>query len=131
MPCFPKISSERFAPIAESERDLLTAIIELTPEVLAPIRTQLDEARTCDDAMGWLLVRNARGEPCDWRAGYPFEVVANWPGPQGCYDILLWFCDAGRLEAVEFLLLENEPLDLKALTAWLKAEPLSATPPSS
>ncbi len=91
--------------------------------MLAPVLTQLDDVRTCDDGTGWLILRGARGEPCNWPEGYPFDVVifGETLGPQGCYNIILWFHGIGQLQAVELLMLENEPLALAALTRWLNA----------
>ncbi len=66
MPCFHDISSDQFSPIKSSERAFIEAIFGLAPAMLAPVLTQLDGARTCDDATRWLVVRDAPGAPCRW-----------------------------------------------------------------
>lgn len=124
MPCFHDLRDDQFAPIAPRERAFIEALVALAPDTLAPLLTQLDNAQTCDDGNGWLVIRDARGEPCKWPEGYPFDVVLNprYPGPQGCYNIMLWFHDDGHLQAVELLMFENAPLKLDALTEWLQTE---------
>lgn len=129
VPCFRDLSGDKFAPITSLELGFIKAIVAVSPDVLAPILTQLDSARTCDDGEGWLVVRDAHGAPCAWREGYPFDVPlpsVNGSGPQGCYSIIVWFDGAGQLHSIEFLLLEHVlegsgPVELKALTAWLSA----------
>ena len=120
MPCFRDLSSDRFGPIQPSERAFIQALVSLAPDVLAPVLTQLDDAGTCDDGTGWLVVREARGEPVSWPEGYPFDVVpAAGVGPQGCYCVMLWFYNDGQLQAIEILMLEDASLQLNALTTWL------------
>lgn len=122
MPCFDHVSSDSFASITSGERAFIEAIVTRAPEVLAPILTQLDDARVCDDGSGWLIVRDARGAPCSWPEGHPFNIVLprdQHPRPQGCYDIMLWFHRDGQLQAIELLMLENAPLELHALARWL------------
>lgn len=125
VPCFHDLSDDKFSPITSRERAFIKAIIALSPDVLAPVLTQLDGARTCDDNTGWLVVRDAHGVPCTWPKGYPFDVpvpLDKGRGPQDCYSIILWFDGDGQLQAIEFLQLEKYgPLELKALTAWLGA----------
>jgi hypothetical protein len=124
VPCFHDLRDDQFTPIGPRERAFIEALVALAPETLSPVLTQLDNAQTCDDGTGWLVVRNARGEPCKWPEGHPFDVPfdARVPGPQGCLDIMLWFHDDGQLLAVELLMLENAPLKLDELTEWLKTE---------
>jgi hypothetical protein len=122
MPCFHDLNSDRFTPISSAERAIIEAIVARAPDVLAPILTQLDNARTRDDGNGWLVLRDARGLPCQWPEGEPFDVPppSQTLGPQGCYSITLWFHDDGQLQAVEFLMLQkNSPLELDGLTSWL------------
>jgi hypothetical protein len=124
VPCFHNLRDDQFTPIGPRERAFIEAIVALTPEALAPVLTQLNNARTCDDGTGWLVLRYARGEPCKWPDGYPFDVPIDprMSGAQGCLSIMLWFHGDGQLHAVELLMLENAPLELEALTTWLVSE---------
>ncbi len=120
MPCFHELNDADFAPISARERAFIEAVVARAPEMLSPILTQLDQAVTCDDGNGWLVLRGTRGEPCNWPEGHPFDIVPEQiTGPHGCYCIMLWFHGNGQLQAVEFLLPENKPLQLEALTEWL------------
>ncbi len=120
MPCFHDVGDNSFAPISQRERRFVEAIVARAPDALSPILTQLDDARACDDGTGWLILRGSRGKPCIWPEGIPFDVVDGGQlGPQGCYNIMLWFNGEGQLQAVELLTLDTGRLNLEALTAWL------------
>ncbi len=121
MPCFHDLNDADFAPITARERAFIEAVVARAPDMLSPILTQLAGATTNDDGTGWLVFRGTSGEPCNWPEGHPFDIFPSDRnlGPQGCHCIMLWFHGDGQLQAVEFLMLENAPLQLEALTQWL------------
>lgn len=117
----------QFRAVGPRERRFFEALIALEPTTLSPILTQIGSAKTCDDGNGWLVVRNACGDPCAWAEDVPFDVVppAVSLGPHGCYSIMLWFNGFGQIRAVELLMLGNETIDLDALSFWLEARAAS------
>ena len=125
MPSFHDLKDADFKPIGQPERRFVEAVVARAPDVLSPILTQLAKTTTCDPGNGWLVFRNTDGEPCKWPEGHPFDILPReqYPGPQGCYCIMLLFHANGYLQAIEFLMLENAPLQLEALTSWLLDQP--------